>query len=59
MEIQLTRFKIHEPNEAVAFIADPNGTWVLAADALELIKYIRRLEQRLRKYHEPEEASNA
>ena len=59
MEIRLARFKIHESNEAVAFINDPEGTWVLAVDAMELVKYIRRLERQLRDCHEPKEVPDA
>ena len=63
MEIRLARFSVQPVDnvqpEAAVFINDPNGMWVLAVDALELVKYIRRLERRLRDCHEPEGDSDA
>jgi hypothetical protein len=57
--IELARFSVYEPGnvqpEAAAFINDPEGTWCLAVDALELVKYIRRLETTIDEFRGPSE----
>ena len=59
MKIRLARFDVYEPSnvqpEATAFINAPEGRWVLAVDALELVKYIRSLEQTIDEFRGPSE----